>query len=90
MQWPGSESAERGGPCQAIDTLAPAVNQKLAEVRPEQASVEELLAVLGTESLARAAVRWRDVARSLGASNHECDRMASAFEHDDLSAAIQA
>lgn len=28
--------------------------------------------------------QWRVVARSLGASERECDRMASAFEHEDL------
>ena len=36
------------------------------------------------EEVARAAAQWRKVARGLGASEAECDRMASAFEHDDL------
>jgi len=32
----------------------------------------------------RAVARWRDIAASLGLSAGEIDRMASAFEHDDL------
>jgi serine/threonine-protein kinase HipA len=40
--------------------------------------------------VASAIVRWRDVARAMGASDFECDRMASAFEHDDLVAATRA
>lgn len=38
--------------------------------------------------VANAAAQWRHVARELGASSHECDRMASAFEHEDLRAAM--
>ncbi|MSR21840.1 MAG: type II toxin-antitoxin system HipA family toxin [Gemmatimonadetes bacterium] len=36
------------------------------------------------EEVARAAAQWRKVARGLSASEAECDRMASAFEHEDL------
>ena len=36
--------------------------------------------------VAGAVAQWREIARGLGASNRECDRMASAFEHDDLAA----
>lgn len=36
--------------------------------------------------VARSVAQWRKVGRSLGASDRECDRMASAFEHDDLAA----
>jgi serine/threonine-protein kinase HipA len=36
------------------------------------------------EQVARAVVQWRKVARALGASEAECDRMSSAFEHEDL------
>jgi serine/threonine-protein kinase HipA len=36
------------------------------------------------EQVARAVIQWRKVARALGASETECDRMASAFEHEDL------
>jgi len=39
------------------------------------------------QEVARAVAQWRDVARNLGASGKECDRMATAFEHDDLAAA---
>jgi serine/threonine-protein kinase HipA len=34
--------------------------------------------------VARAVAQWRKVARAMGASEAECDRMASAFEHEDL------
>jgi serine/threonine-protein kinase HipA len=36
------------------------------------------------EQVARAVARWRKVARTLRASEAECNRMASAFEHEDL------
>jgi len=36
--------------------------------------------------VARSVAQRREVGRSLGASAQECDRMASAFEHDDLAA----
>ena len=36
------------------------------------------------KQIAAAVVRWRDVARELGASASTCDRMSSAFEHEDL------
>ncbi len=38
------------------------------------------------KEVARSVARWRQVGKSLGASVRECDRMASAFEHDDLAA----
>ncbi len=36
------------------------------------------------KDVAEAVSRWRKVAKKLGASDRECDRMASAFEHQDL------
>ncbi len=39
------------------------------------------------QEVAHAVARWRDVGVGLGASKKECDRMATAFEHDDLAAA---
>jgi len=36
------------------------------------------------EQVAGAVTQWRKVARALGASEMDCNRMASAFEHDDL------
>jgi len=35
------------------------------------------------EMIAQSVSRWRQVAASLGATDRECDRMASAFEHND-------
>jgi serine/threonine-protein kinase HipA len=40
--------------------------------------------------VARAVARWRNVATGLGIKPRELDRMASAFEHDDLHAAARA
>ncbi len=37
--------------------------------------------------VATAVAGWRAASRALGASKGECDRMASAFEHDDLAKA---
>lgn len=45
----------------------------------EDAEAHEIAARVG-----KAVAQWRDVARGLGASNRECDRMATAFEHEDL------
>lgn len=39
--------------------------------------------------VARAVSQWREVARGAGATAADCDRMATAFEHDDLHAARQ-
>ena len=36
-----------------------------------------------------AVARWRDTAKSVGLSSDEIDRMASAFEHEDLKRAIE-
>jgi serine/threonine-protein kinase HipA len=45
-------------------------------------SLAEARSILG--EVARATSRWREVAREVGASSVEMDRMVSAFEHDDL------
>lgn len=45
----------------------------------EDAEAKEIAA-----QVAAAVAQWRDVARDLGASKGECDRMATAFEHEDL------
>lgn len=42
------------------------------------------------EEVARAVSRWRAEAIRLGLTKVECDRMASAFEHDDLTTALRA
>jgi serine/threonine-protein kinase HipA len=39
--------------------------------------------------VATAVSRWRTVATRYGLSKAECDRMASAFEHEDLTAALR-
>lgn len=44
----------------------------------EKAEAKEIAARVGT-----AVAQWRDVAQGLGASKGECDRMATAFEHED-------
>lgn len=49
---------------------------------------DEAKAIAG--SVGRAVSRWRDTATRLGLSGGEIDRMASAFEHEDLTAAQRA
>lgn len=49
-------------------------------------SLAEARAILG--QVAGATSRWREVARAVGAPAAEIDRMASAFEHDDLQRAL--
>ena len=44
----------------------------------EDAEAQEIATEVAT-----AVAQWRDVARGLGASRGECDRMATAFEHED-------
>ncbi len=45
----------------------------------EDEEAQEIAARVGN-----AVAQWRDVAKGLGASKGECDRMATAFEHEDL------
>lgn len=49
-------------------------------------SLAEARVILG--QVAGATSRWREVARDVGAPAAEMDRMASAFEHDDLQRAL--
>jgi serine/threonine-protein kinase HipA len=49
-------------------------------------SLADARAILG--EVAAATSSWRTVARKVGASTAEMDRMASAFEHDDLRQAL--
>jgi serine/threonine-protein kinase HipA len=59
----------------------------LAFLAAEHFGIERHEAKGIAQEVARAVVRWRDVAMELGASEMECERMATAFEHDDLAAA---
>lgn len=49
-------------------------------------SLKDARSILG--QVADATSRWRAVAREVGAASTEIDRMASAFEHDDLRHAL--
>ena len=49
-------------------------------------SLVDARTILG--QVARATSRWREVAREVGAPSAEIERMASAFEHDDLDRAL--
>ena len=40
------------------------------------------------KEVATVTTTWRDTAREVGARSAEIDRMASAFEHDDLKRAL--
>ena len=41
------------------------------------------------QQVAASVTQWREVAAGLGAARRDIDRMASAFEHDDLYAALR-
>lgn len=49
-------------------------------------SLADARSILGQVAVATS--RWREVARKVGASSAEMDRMASAFEHDELRQAL--
>jgi serine/threonine-protein kinase HipA len=61
----------------------------LAFVAARHFGISEVSAKSLARQVASAVAQWRETARGLGASDHECDRMASAFEHEDLSAALR-
>lgn len=76
--------------------VKPRVHSLLLDEESAEASAERVVSVgdyfglegASTEAIVaqvvEAVVRWRDVARDLGLGRGEIDRMASAFEHDDL------
>ena len=50
------------------------------------ASLETAMSVI--KEVANAVKQWRKIAVGCGVSNSEADRMASAFEHEDLANAL--
>lgn len=50
--------------------------------------LDDARARAGAGAVARAVATWRDEATRHGLTKEECARMASAFEHDDLKAAL--
>ena len=61
-------------------------SMELAFLAAEHFGIKDKEAEEIAREVAGAVVQWREIALGLGASNRECDRMASAFEHDDLAA----
>jgi serine/threonine-protein kinase HipA len=59
---------------------------ELAFLAAEHFGIKHEAADEVARDVARSVAQRREVGRSLGASAQECDRMASAFEHDDLAA----
>ena len=57
---------------------------RLAFLVAEHFGLEDAEAQDIVTQVAAAVAQWREVARGLGASKGECDRMATAFEHEDL------
>jgi serine/threonine-protein kinase HipA len=49
----------------------------------DEAEAREIAVQVG-----KAVLSWRDEAAGQGITKHEIDRMASAFEHEDLKAAL--
>ncbi len=62
------------GTC-SLDLLEAACEFYALTLTQARAIIKDVASVTGT---------WRDVAKALGARTSEIDRMASAFEHDDL------
>ena len=65
-----------------------------ASVEPALATVESYGLELNeaksiAQQVATSVTQWREVAAGLGAARLDIDRMASAFEHDDLYAALR-
>jgi len=66
------------GTC-SIDLLEEAAQYFGVGLRPARAIIKEIATVTAT---------WREVARKAGAQASEITRMASAFEHDELTRAL--
>jgi len=62
------------GTC-SLDLLEAAAEYFSLGLREARAIIKEVATITAT---------WRDAAREAGARSAEIDRMASAFEHDDL------
>ena len=71
----------------SIDTDDPAASLDLALETVEFYRLGLNDARTIAKEVAKAVAQWREVARGLGAVRRDIDRMASAFEHDDLDAA---
>ena len=66
------------GTC-SLDLLEEASEYFALTLAQARAIIKEVATVTAT---------WRDTARSVGARSAEINRMASAFEHDDLQRAL--
>lgn len=73
----------------AIDEEDTRASLKLAFSVIDYFELEMKVAQKIVAEVARAVSHWRDVARACGIKNHEVERMASAFEHDDAKAALE-
>jgi serine/threonine-protein kinase HipA len=72
----------------AIDLDDPTASLGLAHAVTDYFEITEAQAHEIASEVGQVVSRWRAVASALGVSKTESDRMASAFEHEDLSAAL--
>ena len=73
----------------AIDADDPSASVELALATVESYGLEMNEAKSIAQQVAASVTQWREVAAGLGAARRDIDRMASAFEHDDLYAALR-
>lgn len=68
----------------------PTASLELALEVAREFTVSEEEAIATAASIGQAVAAWRDEAAALGIPPNEVERMSSAFEHDDLEAALAA
>ena len=73
----------------AIDADDPSASVELALATVECYGLEMNEAKSIARQVGTSVTRWREVAAGLGAARRDIDRMASAFEHDDLYAVLR-
>ena len=73
----------------AIDADDPSASVELALATVEFYGLEMNEAKTIARQVAASVSQWREVAAGLGAARRDIDRMASAFQHDDLHAALR-
>lgn len=68
----------------------PTASLELALAVSRDFTLSERDAIAAAAAVGRAVARWRDEAAALDISPNEVERMSSAFEHEDLDAALAA
>lgn len=70
----------------SFDDSTASLDFALSVIEEFRVSSKQALNII--QEVAKAVSQWRTVAKKCNVSNAEIDRMASAFEHDDLQKAL--